>query len=58
MWNDTKFKTITIAWLLTAMMFTNLYNGQLTTDLSAPLREQALFSFDDVFGAYNNSSTG
>jgi hypothetical protein len=58
MWNDTKFKTITIAWLLTAMMFTNLYNGQLTTDLSTPLREQALFSFDDVFGAYNSSSTG
>jgi hypothetical protein len=51
LWNDSKFKTITIVWLLTAGIFTNLYTGQMITDLSIPFRGQALHSFEDVFGA-------
>jgi hypothetical protein len=55
LWNDSKFKTITIAWLLTAVIFTNLYTGQMIGDLSTPIRDQALYSFTDVFGVYTNA---
>jgi hypothetical protein len=50
LWNDSKFKTVTIVWLLTAVIFTNLYIGLMIGDLSAPIRDQALTSFKDVFG--------
>jgi hypothetical protein len=55
LWNNSKFKTITIVWLLTAVIFTNLYTGQMIGDLSVPIRDQALYSFDDVFGFHGTS---
>jgi hypothetical protein len=54
LWNDTKFKILTIVWLLTAVIFTNLYAGDMIGDLSVPIREQALYSFQDVFGVRGN----
>jgi hypothetical protein len=55
LWNDSKFKTITIAWLLTAMIFTNLYSGQMITDVSVPLKGDILHSLDAVFGPYHKA---
>jgi hypothetical protein len=34
-------------WLLTAMMFTNLYIGLMITDVVAPLKGDVLNTFDD-----------
>jgi hypothetical protein len=60
LWNDSKFKIVTIFWLLTAVIFTNLYTGLMIGELSAPIRDQTLNSFKDVFGvgtAGNHSDT-
>jgi hypothetical protein len=51
-WNDKTFKTVTIAWLLTSFIFTNLYTGIMISDLSVPSRGEALNGFEDVFGTY------
>jgi hypothetical protein len=53
LWNDSKFRMITIAWLLTAMIFTNLYSGQMITDVSVPLKGDILHSLEQVFGPYH-----
>jgi hypothetical protein len=48
LWNNRVFKTITITWLLTAMIFTNLYIGLMISDVTSPLPGERLASFDDV----------
>jgi hypothetical protein len=53
LWNDSKFKVITIAWLLTSVIFTNLYTGRVITELSAPLKGEVLHTLEDIFGAYD-----
>jgi hypothetical protein len=55
LWNDSKFKVITIAWLLTAVIFTNLYTGQMITELSVPLEGEVLHALEDIFGAYGKN---
>jgi hypothetical protein len=55
LWNDSKFKTITIAWLLTSIIFTNLYTGQMITELSVPLKGEVLHTLEDIFGAYDEN---
>jgi hypothetical protein len=57
LWNDSKFKIITIAWLLTAVIFTNLYAGLMITELSVPLKGEILHSLDDVFGPYHKNES-
>jgi hypothetical protein len=52
LWNDSKFKTITIAWLLTAIIFTNVYTGLMISELTVPLKGAILHTLEDVFGAY------
>jgi hypothetical protein len=48
MWNNRIFKTVTITWLLTAMVFTNLYTGLMISDVTSPLQRERLVSFDQV----------
>jgi hypothetical protein len=48
LWNNRVFKTVTISWLLTAMIFTNLYVGLMISDVTSPLQGERLASFDDV----------
>jgi hypothetical protein len=48
LWNNRVFKTVTITWLLTAMIFTNLYIGLMISDVTSPLQGQRLVSFDEV----------
>jgi hypothetical protein len=55
LWNDSKFKTITITWLLTAVIFTNLYAGLMISDLTVPLKGEILHSLEDIFGAYDEN---
>jgi hypothetical protein len=55
LWNDNKFKVITIAWLLTAMIFTNLYAGLMISDLTVPLKGEVLHALEDIFGAYDKN---
>jgi hypothetical protein len=57
LWNDSKFKVITIAWLLTSIIFTNLYTGQMLTELSVPLKGEVLHALEDIFGAYDENDT-
>jgi hypothetical protein len=47
-WNNRMFKILTIAWLLTAVIFTNLYIGLMVSDVTAPLQGETLSSFDQV----------
>jgi hypothetical protein len=47
-WNNRIFKTLTITWLLTAVIFTNLYIGLMVSDVTAPLQGETLSSFDQV----------
>jgi hypothetical protein len=56
LWRDSKFKAVTIVWLLTAFIFTNLYTGQMITDLSFPLRDPALYSFEEIFAVHSNTT--
>jgi hypothetical protein len=55
LWNDSKFKVITIAWLLTSIIFTNLYTGQMLSELSVPLKGEVLHTLEDIFGAYDEN---
>jgi hypothetical protein len=48
LWNNRVFKTVTITWLLTAMVFTNLYIGLMISDVTSPLQGERLVSFDQV----------
>jgi hypothetical protein len=48
LWNNRVFKTVTISWLLTAMVFTNLYTGLMISDVTSPLQTERLVSFDQV----------
>jgi hypothetical protein len=57
LWNDSKFKVITVAWLLTSIIFTNLYTGQMITELSVPLKGEVLHALEDIFGAYDKSDS-
>jgi hypothetical protein len=57
LWNDSKFKIITIAWLLTAMIFTNLYAGLMITELSVPLKGEVLHELQDIFGTYKETDS-
>jgi hypothetical protein len=45
------FKTVTITWLLTAVIFTNFYAGIMIGDLTAPLPSDILHSFDEILDA-------
>jgi hypothetical protein len=56
LWNDSKFKTITTAWLLTSIIFTNLYTGHVITELSVPLKGEILHALEDVFGGYDKAN--
>jgi hypothetical protein len=47
LWKNRVFKTITIPWLLTAVIFSNLYAGLMISDVTAPRRSKILTSFDD-----------
>jgi hypothetical protein len=48
---------ITIAWLLTSIIFTNLYTGHVITELSVPLKGEVLHALEDIFGAYDKSDS-
>jgi hypothetical protein len=48
LWNNRVFKTVTVTWLLTAMVFTNLYIGLMISDVTSPLQRERLVSFDQV----------
>jgi hypothetical protein len=56
LWNDSKFKIITAAWLLTSIVFTNLYTGHVITELSVPLKGEILHSLEDIFGGYDKAN--
>jgi hypothetical protein len=56
LWNNSKFKIITTAWLLTSIIFTNLYTGHVITELSVPLKREILHSLEDIFGTYNKAA--
>jgi hypothetical protein len=47
-WNNNVFRTITCTWMLTAMVFTNLYAGIMISDVTAPLPGEILKNFDQV----------
>jgi hypothetical protein len=47
-WNSRVFKIITLAWIVTAIMFTNLYNGLVISDVTAPVRGEIFNTFDKV----------
>jgi hypothetical protein len=57
LWNDSKFKTIAITWLLTAVIFTNLYTGLMISDLTVPLQGEILHSLEDIFGTYDKNDS-
>jgi hypothetical protein len=46
LWNSRVFKSFTATWLLTAMLFTNLYIGLMITDVVAPLKGDVLKTFN------------
>jgi hypothetical protein len=48
LWNNRFFKTLTLTWLLTAVIFTNLYVGLMISDVTTPLRGELLRDFDQV----------
>jgi hypothetical protein len=48
LWNNRFFKTLTLAWLLAAIIFTNLYVGLMISDVTTPLRGNILSGFDIV----------
>jgi hypothetical protein len=56
LWNDSKFKIITTAWLLTSVIFNNLYTGHVITELSVPLKGEILHSLEDIFGVYDKAN--
>jgi hypothetical protein len=47
LWNSRIFKSFTATWLLTAILFTNLYIGLMITDVVAPLQGDVLKTFDE-----------
>jgi hypothetical protein len=47
-WNSRVFKIITLAWVLTAIVFTNLYIGLVISDVTAPVRGEIFNTFDKV----------
>jgi hypothetical protein len=47
-WNNSLFRTITWTWMLTAMVFTNLYSGIIISDVTAPLPGEIVKNFDQV----------
>jgi hypothetical protein len=49
-WNSRVFKIITLAWVLTPIVFTNLYIGLVISDVTAPVRGEILNTFDKVLG--------
>jgi hypothetical protein len=53
-WNNRIFKTLTISWILTAMVFTNLYIGLMISDVTAPLQGEKVKSFNKVLRADGN----
>jgi hypothetical protein len=48
LWNNRFFKTLTLTWLLTAIIFTNLYVGLMISDVTTPLQGDILSDFDQV----------
>jgi hypothetical protein len=56
MWNSRLFKTITMSWVLTALVFTNLYIGLMISDVTAPVRGEIFNTFDKVLGMNNNNT--
>jgi hypothetical protein len=48
LWNNRVFKCFTATWILTAMIFTNLYIGLMITDVTSPLQGEVLSTFDQV----------
>jgi hypothetical protein len=57
LWNSRIFKIITLGWLLTAIVFTNLYIGLMISDVTAPVRGEIFNNFDKVLGITNESMT-
>jgi hypothetical protein len=50
LWNSRILKIVTLAWLLTAIVFTNLYIGLMISDVTAPVRGEIFDTFDKVLG--------
>jgi hypothetical protein len=53
LWNNRFFKTLTLTWLLTAIIFTNLYVGLMISDVTTPLQGEILSNFDQVLNTEN-----
>jgi hypothetical protein len=49
LWNSGIFKAISMPWILTAVVFTNLYIGLMISDITAPLQSERVDSFYQVF---------
>jgi len=50
------YRIVTIFWLLTAVVLTNLHNSHVISELKAPLKGVQLTSMDDFNGSYNKDT--
>jgi hypothetical protein len=48
LWNNKVFKTVTLAWLLTAIVFTNVFIGLMISDVTAPVQGKRSANFDEI----------
>jgi len=50
------YRMVTIFWLLTAVVLTNLYNSHVISELNSPLKGAQLTSMADLYGSSNNDT--
>jgi hypothetical protein len=55
-WNSKIFKVISTCWLLTGILFTNLYIGLMISDVTAPVQGEIYNTFEKILGMKNEST--